>query len=247
MLTLREIFLKYLDDEKQALDRLADSIDSIQDKGDHEMLWHLNFIQGLGYFFIEKDIASSKDCFYRCGRIDEFLIKKYDSRLLDSGMANLTCVLLSDNKELIIRYADLGHSKYQWMVENGHTTLMYALQQSILGNWDKVRWSLDIMATKNEKLNKVLLPDRLFLEALLLRDERKIGDALQLLLKDHKKRNKHMGIAQQYISIPTLAYAKLAWVKGIEVSIEHPLIPPELLPCKPLQKYDDKYHFLDDV
>lgn len=68
--------------------------------------------------------------------------------------------------------------------------------------------------------------------------------ALNQLLKDHKKRNKYMGISQQFISIPALGYAKLAWLKGIEVEIDHPLIPKELLPYKPLEHYDDKYDFL---
>ena len=56
-----------------------------------------------------------------------------------------------------------------------------------------------------------------------------------------------MGIAQEYISIPALGYAKLAWLKGMEIEIDHPLIPKELLPYRPLENYVDSYGFLKEI
>ena len=41
-----------------------------------------------------------------------------------------------------------------------------------------------------------------------------------------------------------LPISKLCWLKGIEVEIDHPLFPMELLPLKPLEHYDDVYDFL---
>ncbi|RZK68372.1 MAG: hypothetical protein EOO92_23395 [Pedobacter sp.] len=211
------------------------------------MLWNYNVKFALGAIFLENDIKKAKRYFYRCGRIDEYLIKVYDSRLLNSGMANISYALLSDNLELITSYANLADSKFDWMVKHGHSTLMYAVQQVIKEDWDKVQYCLDIMAIKNQKLNKILLPDRMFLEGFLLKDKQKLEDALYMLLENHKKRNKHMGIAQEYISIPALGYAKLAWLKGIQVDIDNPLIPKELLPYRPLDKYEDKYEFLKEL
>ena len=248
MLSLGEIYISSIKDENEAIDRiLLPQTHPIQSKSDKAMLWYYNSYQALGNFFIHKHLANCKQNFYRCGRIDEYLIKKYDSRLLDSGMANISYALLSDNLELINRYADLTHSKFKWMVEHGHSTLMYAVQQSIKNDYDKVKWCLDIMSVKNQKLNKGLLPDGMFLEGLLKNDKGQMEESLYLLLKDHKKRNKHMGIAQDYISIPALGYAKLAWLKGMEVEIDHPLIPKELLPHQPLAHYDDKYEFLKEL
>ena len=185
--------------------------------------------------------------FYNCGRIDEYFIKKYDDRTLDSGVSHLLYAVLSDDKSLMTRYAELGHSKYQWMAEHGHSTLLYAMQQVIKEDWERLKWSLNIMATKDQKLNAVLLPDRFFFEGLLNKDEGKVNDALKRLLKDHKKRNKYMGIAQDYISIPALGYAKLAWLKEMEIEIDHPLIPKELLPYRPLENYVDSYSFLKEI
>ncbi len=75
----------------------------------------------------------------------------------------------------------------------------------------------------------------------------KVKSSIQQLLKDHKKRNRQMGIAAEYISTPALGYAKLAWLKGMEVDIDHPFVPKELLPFRPLDKYENRYSFLAEL
>lgn len=206
-------------------------------------LWYYNQTFFL-YHLKNRDFHSAKLNAYLCGCIDEYSITHYDSRILDSGVRNLTYVLLSDNNQLITRFADLEHSSYTWMVAHGHSTLLYCIQQIIKGDWERVKWSIEIMKTKNVKLKKAILPDILFFEGLVEKDESKICGAIAQLLKDHKKRNKHMGITEEYISIPALTYTKLAWLKGFEIQIDHPLIPKEFLPYRPLEYYDDKYSFL---
>jgi hypothetical protein len=96
------------------------------------------------------------------------------------------------------------------------------------------------MKTKNAKLRKVILADISFFEALIEKYKSKMFDAILQLLKDHKNGNKRMGISQEYISITTLTYTKLAWLRGFEIQIDHPLIPKELLPLEPLESYDKK-------
>ena len=248
MLSLEEIYINTRSRELAALDRISSvDTDEIQRDSDKKMLWYHNETFALYAFFCERAINKCKQHFYVCGRIDQYSVQRKNSRLLDTGMRNISYALLSDNKKLIEDFAKLTHSKYQWMVEHGHSTLIYAMQQVIKEDWERLQWSLNIMATKNQKLNAVLLPDRFFFEGLLNKDEGKVDDALKRLLKDHKKRNKYMGIAQDYISIPALGYAKLAWLKGMEVEINHPLVPTELLPYRPLQNYRDKYDFLSEI
>ena len=45
-------------------------------------------------------------------------------------------------------------------------------------------------------------------------------------------------------SIHATGLAKLAWIKGIEVEINHPLLPKELLPINPNKEYFIEYDFL---
>ena len=245
MLPLTEIYLNSVKDEKIALDRIKSTNTSlIQSESDKGMLWYYNENMALGEFFINGDITLCKQYFYRCACIDEYLINNYDSRILDSGVNHITYALLSDNTELIGRYADLAHSVYNWMVEHGHSTLLYCIQQIMKGDWERVKWGIEIMKTKNAKLRNGILSDIAFFEALVEKDESKMFEAINQLLKDHKKRNKYLGISQDYFSIPALTYTKLAWLKGFEIDINHPLIPKELLPFKPLAVYDEKYDFL---
>ena len=63
----------------------------------------------------------------------------------------------------------------------------------------------------------------------------------------HNIRNKHNILLNEFISHPALGYAKLAWLKGIEVEIDNPLVPKELLPFKPLENYLNEYAFLDEI
>ncbi|MFC4263902.1 Imm49 family immunity protein [Ferruginibacter yonginensis] len=53
-------------------------------------------------------------------------------------------------------------------------------------------------------------------------------------------------IHAQYVSFPALGYAKLAWLKGIEVEVKSHLVPKELLPIQPLEKYEIPYDFLKE-
>ncbi|NCI45620.1 Imm49 family immunity protein [Sediminibacterium soli] len=250
MLSLREIYTDSIRGENEAVNRiLSPQTSSVQYKGDITRLWYINEEQALGNLFLNKNIGECKQCFYRCGRIDEYEIKKYDARILDWGTNHLLHATLSDNIPLMQRYASLSHTHYAWMVERGHSTLTYAIQQVIKEDWEKLRWCLDIMSAKKPATNKGILPDRKFFEGMIARDRVMITEAILELLeaKTHKRRNKNAGIAQEYISTPALGYTKLAWLKGIEIEIDHPLIPKELLPYNPLEKYEDKYAFLKEI
>ncbi|MEJ7139198.1 hypothetical protein [Amphibiibacter pelophylacis] len=38
--------------------------------------------------------------------------------------------------------------------------------------------------------------------------------------------------------------AKICWIKGIEVQVDHPLVPMDLMPVRPLDHYEIEYEFL---
>ena len=46
-------------------------------------LWYDNSFFGLYYYFIADNIVKAKQSYYKCGRLTEFLIKNYDSPILD--------------------------------------------------------------------------------------------------------------------------------------------------------------------
>ncbi|NCI45013.1 Imm49 family immunity protein, partial [Sediminibacterium soli] len=225
MLPLSEIYTNSIISENEALKRiLSPQTSPVQYESDIGMLWYYNEHQALGSLFLNKDIRECKQCFYRCGRIDEYEIKQYNSRVLDSGVIHITFAILSDDLSLIDRYANLTHPWFSHTIKKG--SLVHAMQNIIKEDWDSLRGDIfvyeQIITTQKGKIN---IPDLMFFKGMLTSNKEMVTEAIKMLLKDHKKRNKHMGIAQDYISIPALGYTKLAWLKGMEIEIDHPLIP----------------------
>jgi hypothetical protein len=114
---------------------------------------------------------------------------------------------------------------------------------------ESIERNLNIIETKTlkslPKKEEGLKDDYEFYKALHNSDKAKMEELLEKFTspKIHKKRNDNP-ILNQYISLPALGYAKLAWRKGIEVKINSPLIPVELLPIKPNDTYEIPYFFL---
>jgi hypothetical protein len=105
----------------------------------------------------------------------------------------------------------------------------------------------ELKPKKTYKKSKTLELDYEFYKALYAENKGKIEELLEKMTspksKFHKKRNDDPVISQ-YISMPALGYAKLAWRKGIEVEVRSKLIPKELLPIQPNEHYDIPYDFL---
>lgn len=210
-----------------------------------KFLWYEYEKLALKAFFIDNNIKKAKQYFYNCGKLDEFLIVKFDSKILDYGINHLTYALLSDNEDLVETYSNLHHSNYDAMIKSGGTTPVYILQCLIKDNWSEFERMMPIMKSKTVKKFKMEL-DALYFEALAERNKGKIEEILIELVspKIHKQRNKIHELVNEFISHPALGYAKLAWRKGIEVEVKSELVPRELLPIKPLDKYEVQYDFL---
>ena len=105
-----------------------------------------------------------------------------------------------------------------------------------------------IMKTKTVPKLKMEL-DALFYEALAEKNQNKIESILSEFLSPsmHKMRNRNFGLTNELISHPALGYAKLCWMKGINVTVNSHLVPKELLPIKPLNEYVNEYAFLNDI
>lgn len=209
------------------------------------VLWGVNQSYALKSFFLDKNIQQAKQHFHTCGRLDEFLINTYNEKILDYGINHLSYALLSDDEALIRRYANLRHSSYESMIKGGGSTPVYILQCIIKDDWKEYERVMPIMKTKTVKKFKMEM-DAAYYEALAERNQKKLEEILAEFVtpKIHKQRNKVHELVNEFISHPALGYAKLAWLKGIEVKVESPLVPKDLLPIKPNLQYLDEYDFL---
>ncbi len=221
-------------------------------------LWKSNVDYAINSFFINEDIKISKSHFNICGLLDGYSIVNYNSRLLDYGLHHISYVLLSDNEPLIQRYAKLRYQKgknaelsMDEMVLEGESAIWCNTIQFFMSNDNVgVERNLNIIETKtshmgSKKVWDLMKDDYEFYKALHATDKARIEEILDKLVspKIHKKRNDNV-VLSQYISLPALGYAKLAWRKGIEVEVHSPLVPKELLPIEPLISYEVPYDFL---
>ncbi len=224
-------------------------IDALKSGWKSTGLWYEEEKKALHSFFIDNNLTSTKQHFFSCGIIDEFEITRLDQPILDYGINHLSYALLSDSDDLIHKYANLTHSYYDKSIKNGTATPTYILQCIIKSDWVNFKGAMEIMKTKTLKKYPAMYLDIQVFEGIAERDKTKIENALAEFVtpKIHKQRNKHHILLNEFISHPALGYAKLAWLKGIQVEVDSPLVPLELLPVKPLSMYVNEYEFLNDV
>jgi len=189
---------------------------------------------------ILNDISKVKQYSYLCGIATVLSINCFDNSEhlhIQSCMQNNN-VLLSDNLDLINEYANLKNSNYY---SNAKFSPLASCLQALIRDDFEFLEKIGIPNMEKSlliKKNKIIEPDLNFFLGMMEKNEKKIKDAITILAtKLHKTRNREMIFLNNFISVPALTYAKLAWLKGIEVEIDNPLIPKDLLPFKPNKEY----------
>ncbi|WP_046007351.1 Imm49 family immunity protein [Pseudoalteromonas rubra] len=193
--------------------------------------------QSCYYIFNEKNLEKAKQYFFLDGRATEINVRIFDSdQSLKFYIRDVVYLLLSDNADLIERFAKIEGENYNARLKGG--SLVPLIQALIREDFELFDKQLKISRNRAEKKDwKWMTPDLDALEGIRKKDIPKIEEAIMTLAtKKHRYRNPEK-IYNELLSIPALGYAKLAWLKGIEVEIDHPLIPKELLPVKPNSEY----------
>jgi len=196
------------------------------------------------YFFIENNIEKSKQYAYLAGKFVTYDILFNNSSSLQL-LDNATFLLLSDNKKLINNFSRLKHSTYSEDVIQ-YINFTACIQAVLREDWKHLEELNSYTKVNIEKKSgwKKYQGDLMFFEAFLEKDSNKMKEAIELLIsKKWHKRRYDMPLFNELISLPALAYAKLAYIKGYELDIDNPLIPKELLPIEPNSEYWD-YDFM---
>lgn len=224
-----------------------------------------NSVFGIEAIFKQNDIRLAKKYFFNCALLDEYIIKKFQSRFFDYALPQMNYTILSDNWTFMAEvYSSLNYNTFYLddktqekiplsmvdMVSSGESAIWCNTVQMFMANdFEGVERNLNIIKTltfprlsKQEELLKI---DYEFYKALLTKDKSKCEEVLEELVspKIHKKRN-DSPVLKEYVTQPALGYAKLAWCLGVEVEVNNPLVPKEILPIEPLDSYDVPYDFL---
>lgn len=216
---------------------------------------------------IENKKTEAKQYFFNVAFLGAYRITNFQDRLLDYDIPKISFALLSDNWNYLENvYSKLRYNSFyiddttnekinismDEMVSQGESAIWCNTVQFFMANDIKgVERNLNIIETitlpKLPTNQKELKLDYEFYKALLSNDKGKCEEVLEQLVspKIHKKRNDN-AVLSKYVSQPALGYAKLAWRQGLEVEVNSPLIPKEILPIEPLDNYEIPYDFLKD-
>lgn len=243
------IFEDNIATEKVQVDLLIESVDTWHIKSHINILYLMQDNFALYNLLIRGDSGRAKQNFYLKGRIAEVLINKFNDYLFDYDFSSSFSVFMSDSPELLSRYAVWSWSGMQKSIEENKTGAIISnmIQLIIRDDWEGVAKRLETLQKLiTKKKNQWLELDYAYFKALAEKDKKLVEQILNEFLspKKHKERNRHFPLVGELISTPAYGYAKLAWIKGLEVDVNSPLVPKELLPIKPLDKYEDSYAFL---
>jgi len=198
-------------------------------------------------YFIDRNIEAFKQHAYLFTQSDLVAMNRgYGDDGMDWNL--LLFALLSDSPKAIegvglvaprfIRAAgNQPQSIYFWV---------HLYQLVMLNKMDEVAQRLEQAKTQVKKQQRqALIEGKDFFSLLLARDKAGLEKLiLEKAQNDKTTEHDNPWIGGLISIIPTIE-AKLCWLKGIEVEINHPLVPMELLPIKPLAHYDNVYDFLD--
>ncbi|MGB6268409.1 MAG: Imm49 family immunity protein [Olleya sp.] len=240
MITIEESYLGALEREKKYINAIRNTKN--YNLGNILKSLHSDNVRKFLYlFFNNKEVKKAKYCLYVAGKCDEYRFKYFKKS--NPNIQRAFYNLLSDSSELINSFIDWEFNDHNYWVNQGSPVIII---QEILK--DNTKKALELLDTFDDVHKKYPLKekDSEMLRAIIKKDKKEVEKLLEffLLTKNHKKVNDALMLSTQLFSLHATGYAKLAWIKGIEVNIEHSLLPMELLPINPNEDYEIEYDFL---
>lgn len=201
----------------------------------------LSKARGLKAYFIEHDIAAMKQHFYVSSRL---LMASHATGVgIEYGgrIANYETFLfglLSDSPE-ILSWLSSENLPLKDDPKSYHFYL-HMIQLLLQGDEAALRQRIEIGSKKAGKPYREQYSSGTdFFSLVLKRDQQALEHHIE-----NETKMKSSSVYRDFLAPHAVISAKLCWIKGIEVHIQHPLVPMPLLPVAPLEKYDPEYEFL---
>ena len=192
---------------------------------------------GIYDYFIENKANSFKQHLYIASKLKLAAIA-IDSYQQFTAM-ELYYALFSDHAELIDTMATIG-TKEDISSRNNPLYPSFTLhlwQLAILGDYEALQIKIQKLAQHGRKKDRKNID---FFTLLVKGDKA----ALEQLIHEDASIKSADPLIENFMSFFACMESKICWLRGIEVQINHPLVPMELMPIKSLEHYDDSYDFL---
>jgi len=213
--------------------------------------------KGFSSFLVEKNIEKLKQWFYVSSLLRSESCKYSGGWNIWTPHAFIF-PLLTDNIDLIEIYSTLATVNDN----DSHKSLLEAINYPKEGRFNVLRFQAVLRKDWNavDQMKKIFhekvknpknfeLWEIDFYVALQNKD---VNSAQQIIYeylhpKVHKYLNQHLveEFSGEIWSHHPVMFTKLAWMNGLEIEIDNPLVPMELMPVKKLDHYDYYYDFLD--
>ncbi|WP_293931455.1 Imm49 family immunity protein [Iodobacter sp.] len=237
--------LDFLKGEQDDLPRKLDSYINRFHKVDRG--WILSWIsilyecRALKASFIDHDQTAMRQQFYMTSILSAAANAagfNPDFRDLGLPVEAFVHALLSDSPECINQIAHAG-LMYKADPKSYHY-YTHMLQLLLLGDHSAIKEMIAVGAKKCGKpLREEFATGRDFFSLFLRQDKPALEEHIFNLTKIKSEL-----IHRDFLHYWAVLCTKLCWIKGIEVEIDHPLIPMALMPVKPLPHYEIEYDFL---
>ncbi|MPR35531.1 hypothetical protein GBK04_19800 [Cytophagaceae bacterium SJW1-29] len=217
------------------------------------ILWADHEKIALYRLLFEKNIPAAKQEFYNCGTLTTYGVLRFgywpkdkkaeyiepDVKVDYMGfVSHFSYLLLSDCEALIQQYSTLRHQWWDEKTKDGLLVYARAIQCILLDDWESLEKHL-IQFDKQAKRYKSAQHSKEFFIGMLEKDIGKVKRSIETMCE--KRYSRHNPFLANLIALPAAGYAKLAWLKGMQVQIDSPLVPMELMPIAPLEEYVNPY------
>ena len=250
MLTLSELY----QNEKEQEQKLLAWRKPENEKSILSSLWNANRVFS-AYAVSQHEFVSARHYLYQCGRLDMMRVRKFNDRLFDYGLNNACMMLLSDSATLTSDYSTLRYIKapnspmaMEEMVAKGAAPIWpHSLFMIIQDNRDQLGNNIETIRKK--KVPNSMEHDLNFLQAMYDRDQNAVEQVLQNMATPaiHKTRlDPPDDPAGGAIFFAASGYAKLARLKGMDITLQTTIVPEALITVAPLPEYKDAYDFVKE-
>lgn len=193
-------------------------------------------------YYVKGEIASLKQHLHVATKLKIASIALDDYQRFQVGN-EIRYALLSDNPALIDAIAKL---EPPYFLEGRSNPLnaefkVHMWQLAIRGDYEALQAKVERLAKNGRKKDRELPAQGKDFFSLLMRGDKQ---GLEDLITQHAKVKSKDVFTEDFMCFEGTIEAKICWLKGIQVQIDSPLLPMDLMPIEPLEHYDDVYDFL---
>jgi len=199
-------------------------------------------------YFHQTNLEQAKQAYYSGARLMRFVYNNYPDANIAFRIDRINMALLSDHPQIIIDLGNAVTDKLTKQAARGATnfTILAIIRDDVEVVSEQIKLLTKYHLSK--KTRNWIQPEVDFFSAYLAKNQQEMTNAIYAMLKSRKYMyiSKAFMKGERRIDVPAITYAKLAWLKGYEIEIDHPMIPMDFLPIKPLDHYADELPFLKE-